>query len=208
MIDRNREYRGFTVAELIVAMTISAVTLLSGYELFVSLKTAGDRQSEDLATTAGTVHGLDRIREDLLHAVARAESREPIFIGSNPTLDDQTQTSPLLWFYSLCTGRGEGWARDLRQMCQVSYVLEKTKDSVCLYRHCIPVIGTRPASNQELILDGVEQIQVTFHNGQQWESSFSSKDKLPVGVELTITVSGQKWPLSVELPCGGSEGQP
>lgn len=196
------------MAELIVAMTISAITLLSGYELFVSLKTAGDRQSEDLATTAGIVHGLDRIREDLLHAVVRAESREPIFVGDNSALDNQTQTSQLLWFYSLCTGCGEGWSRGLRQMCQVSYILEKTEGSICLYRRCVPVIGIGPASNQELILDGVEQIQVAFHNGQQWEKSFSSKDKLPAGVELTVTVSEQQWPLSVKLPCGGSEGQP
>ena len=208
MIDRDRQTKGFTVAELIVAMTISAVTLLSGYELFVSLKTAGDRQSEDLATTAGIVHGLDRIREDLLHAVVRPESHEPIFVGGNPALDDQTQTSQLLWFYSLCTGCGAGWARALRQMYQVSYVLEKTEDSVCLYRHCIPVVGPGSASNRELILDGVQQIQVAFHNGQQSESHFSSKDKLPAGVELTVTVSGQPWPLSVKLPCGGSEGQP
>lgn len=196
------------MAELIVAMTISAVTLLSGYELFVSLKIAGDRQSEDLATTAGIVHGLDRIREDFLHAVARAESREPIFVGGNPALDNQTQTSQLLGFYSLCAGCGEGWIRGLRQMCQVSYDVVKTKDSVCLYRSAAPVAGIGPASGRELILEGVEQIRITFHNGQQWESRFSSKDKLPVGVELTVTVSGQQWPLSVKLPCGGSEGQP
>lgn len=208
MIDRNPRAAGFTVAELIVAMTISAVTLLSGYELFGALKSAGDRQSEDLAVTAGIVHGLDRMREDLLHAVPRDDSEEPIFTGNNPSAESGTETSQLLRFYSLCTASGDNWARSSRQMCQVSYELARTKDSVCLYRSVVPVVGSRSASHRELILDSVEQIRIAFHDGRQSQNSFSSKDKLPAGVELTLTAHGQTWPLMVRLPCSNVEGQP
>lgn len=211
MIGKNRQSTGFTVAELIVAMSITAVTLLSGYELFQALKAAGDRQSADLAATAGIVRGLDRIREDLLHAVPRTESRETIFVGSNPVPDGQAETMLLLGFYSLCARTGDGWVRGLRQMHQVSYELVKTKDSVCLYRSTTPVVGAGPASEgdgRELILDHVGQIKIAFHNGQRSEVSYSSNEKLPTGVDLTVTAYGQVWPLSVKLPCGDSEGQP
>jgi hypothetical protein len=211
MKNKSRRSTGFTVAELVVAMTISAVTLLSGYELFQALKTVGDIQSHDLAATAGIVHGLSRIREDLLHTLMRTGFSEPIFTGSNPSPESEQETTGLLSFYSLCTGHGNDCFRDLRQICHVNYELDTSDDSVCLYRCAVPVVGPEPASGEEdreLILDCVKQIKITFHNGQTSESSFSSNDKLPVGVELTVMASGQVWPLLVRLPCGNSEGQP
>jgi len=211
MIDRSRRSRGFTVAELIVAMSISAVTLLSGYEFFQALKTVGDGQSQDLAATAGIVHGLSRIREDLMHALLRTGSREPIFTGRNPSLEGEEETTRLLRFYSLCTRYGDDCFRGLRQMYHVSYELVKTEGSVCLYRSAVPVVGPSLVSGnegRELILDHVEQIKIAFHNGQTSEPSFSSNKKLPAGVELMVVAYGQVWPLSVRLLCGNSEGQP
>jgi prepilin-type N-terminal cleavage/methylation domain-containing protein len=208
-MNRDQRSRGFTVAELIVAMSISAVTLLSGYELFQALKTAGDVQSQDLAATAGIVHGLSRIREDLLHTLMRTGSSEPIFRGSNPSFEGEEETTGLLSFYSLCTGYGNDCFGGLRQMCHVSYELDTTEDSVCLYRSAVPVVVPGPVSgneDRELILDYVEQIKIAFHNGQTSEPSFSSNEKLPAGVELTVMAYGQVWSLSVRLPCGNSEG--
>jgi hypothetical protein len=194
--------------ELIVAMTISAVTLLSGYELFQALETAGDVQSQNLAVTAGIVHGLSRIREDLLHTLMRTGSQEPIFTGSNPSLESEEETTRLLSFYSLCTGYGNDCFRGLRQMCHVSYELDTSDDSVCLYRSTVPVVGPNPVSgkeDRELILYRVKQIKIAFNNGQTSEPSFSSNEKLPVSVELTVIAYGQVWPLLVRLPCGNSE---
>ena len=211
MINKDRRSRGFTVAELIVAMSISAVTLLSGYELFQALKTAGDVQSQDLAATAGIVHGLSRIREDLLHTLMRTGSSEPIFKGSNPRLEGKEETTRFLSFYSLCTGYGNDCFRSLRQICHVSYELDTNKDSICLYRSAVPVAkpGSVSANNdRKLILEHVEKISIAFHNGQNLKPSFSSNEKLPAGVELTVMAYGQVWSLSVRLPCGNSEGQP
>ncbi len=210
MIGKNQESRGFTVAELIVAMSISAVTLLSGYELFQALKAAGDRQSEDLAATVGIAHGLDRIREDLLHAVPRTGSREATFVGSNPAPDDLAPITQLLMFYSLCAGTGDDWVRGLRQMHRVRYELVRTEDSAYLCRSTTPVVGVDLASegdDRETILNHVEHIKIAFHNGQTSEPGYSSNENLPAGVELTVTAYGQVWPLSVRLPCGHSEGQ-
>ncbi len=211
MIDRSRRSKGFTVAELIVAMSISAVTLLRGYEFFQALKTAGEGQSQDLAATATVVHGLGRIREDLLHSLLRTESHEPIFEGSNPSLEWEEEPTRLLEFYSLCTGYGNDYFHGLRQIYHISYELVKTENSVCLYRSAVPVVGPSPESGnegRELILDHVEQIKIAFHNRQTSEPSFSSNEKLPAGVELIVMAYGQAWALSVKLPCGSLEGQP
>ena len=207
--ERQTRRKGFTGVELVVAMSISAITLLSGYELFEALKETGDRQSEDLAVMAEIMHGLDVIRDDLLHALPRKESQDPIFAGSDPNLDNGDKARPLLEFYSLCSGYDKG-SFGLRQMCRVTYELARYQDSVRLYRTATPVVAAGSPSageSRESILDRIEQIKITFHNGHSVESSFSSNKALPVCVSLTVTAYGRAWPLSVKLPCGVSEAQ-
>jgi len=192
-------------------MTISAITLLSGYELFEALKRAGALQSADLEATALIVHGLDQIRQDLSHAVPRAESREPIFVGRSPDPDESVNTMTLLEFYSLCTGQEDDRFRSVRQMRRVRYVLAKTGDSMYLSRSTVPVVGpdsTVGDEGHDRILDRVKQIKIAFRDAQTWASQFSSDEKLPAGVELTVTAYDRTWPLSIQLPCGTSEAQP
>lgn len=209
--ERLRQSKGFTVVELIVALSISALTLLSGYELFEVLKRTGDAQNADLAGAADVLRSLDQIREDLLHALPRTSSQEPIFAGGNPSSAPQEKTTKLLEFFSLCTCRDEDRFPTVRQMHQVTYELLKGKDFVGLYRSVTPVAGPRGTSDagaHELVLEPVEQLQIAFHNGQSFAPSFLSKERLPLGVELTVTAYGRTWPLSVMLPCGASEEQP
>ncbi len=208
MIDRHKKSRGFTVVELIVAMSISAVTLLSGYELLQALKTAGDRQTADLAAAAGIIRGMDIIRENLLHAVSRTDSQEPVFVGANPDLANMGEEALILEFYSRCPVGGDGEFRCLRRMFQIRYTLAKTEAGIRLHRSITPVVGPSQASdaeNQELILDRIEQITLSFHDGENLVPQFSSKKQLPLGVTITMTAYGRTWPLSVRLPCGDSQ---
>ena len=211
MVDETQiKSMGFTVAELIVAMSISAITLLTGYELFQALKGAGDTQSQSLAVAAEIVYGLDRIREDLLHALPQTGSNEPVFVGGNPALDGSAETTRLLEFYSLCSGHGDSRFSGLRQMQRVRYELVQVKDSVFLYRSATPVIGAGQVSgaeSREPILDRVEQVTIAFHVGGTLKASFSSDQELPDGVDLMVMAGGRGWPLSLVLPCGSSEAR-
>jgi len=197
--------------ELIVATSISAIVLLSGYELFQALRGVSDRQNEDMAAIAETVHGLEGMREDLLHALSRGQSHEPVFVGDNPSLDGAAETTMLLEFCSLCTDSRDNQSYNLRQIQRIRYELIKVPDSFRLCRSATPVV--RPGRmgenrSREQVLDHVEQVRIAFHNGRTLESHFSSNEELPVGVDIVVTTHGQAWPLSVRLPCGPAGGQP
>jgi hypothetical protein len=143
--------------------------------------------------------------------VPRSGSAVPIFVGANPDPDAPAESTTLLEFYTLCPGGGSNRFQSLRQIHQVSYELVKGKDSTCLYRKAAPIIraGPMPGDEQrELLLEDVTEVALAFHNGQTFETDFSSKDKLPSTVELTVHVREQVWPLSVRLPCGTLEEQP
>ena len=191
-------------------MSISAVTLLSGYEFFQALKDTADVQSTDMAAMAEVVRNLNVIRDDLLHAFVRKESKEPIFIGNDPAAGGSTEATKVLEFYSLCPAGGDDNLSGLRQEQRVTYELVGAGDSVGFYRSVTAVAGPPSASagvGRQQILDRVEQFRIAFHDGRSLSPSFSSDKALPIGLELTIVAYGQTWPLSIRLPCGSPEAQ-
>ena len=46
--DEMKTQRGFTIVELTVALSISAMVLATGYELFKTLRLVGDRQDQSM----------------------------------------------------------------------------------------------------------------------------------------------------------------
>lgn len=194
---------GFTIVELTLALSVSAMVLATGYELFKTLRAVGGKQDQFLADSGQIINILDQIREDLVHAVPKAYGQEAVFVGNNITFD--SDESKLLQFYSLCVTDQFNEICGMRQIHRIAYELIKEKDSISLYRTVAPIVAKdNPSSDQkkEPILDKVDEIKISFHNGSRLEPSFFSKQYLPVYVKLELTAYGQVWPLTVKLPCG------
>lgn len=201
--DEMKTQRGFTIVELTVALSISAMVLAMGYELFKTLRFVGDRQDQSMVESWEIINVLGQIREDLVHALPKAYGQEAMFVGDNATFE--FEEFKLLQFYSLCVTGQFNEVCGIRQIHRIEYELVKEKDSICLYRTATPIVGKNKLYNNEnrkLIFGKIEEISISFHNGGRLESSFSSKQYLPVYVELELTAYGQTWPLAVKLPCG------
>jgi len=206
--DKTETQRGFTIVELTVALSVSAVVLMSGYELFKTLKSVGGRQDESMAECQEIMGVLDQIREDLVHAVPKAYGQKAVFVGCNPASD--FEEFKLLQFYSLCLANHPDKVCGIRQIHRIEYELVKEKDSIYLYRTAKPMVGSNTLSsdgNRKLILGKIERIKVVFYNAGRLEPSFSSEDYLPACVELELTAYGQTWPLAVKLPCGAMNAE-
>lgn len=200
--DKTKISDGFTIVELTVALSVSAMVLATGYELFKTLRSVGDRQDQFLAESGRIINILDRIREDLVHAVPKAYEQEAVFVGNNITFD--SEESKLLQFYSLGVTDQFNKICGIRQIHKIAYELVKEKDSISLYRTVTPIVAKdKPSSdqNEKLIFGEIDEIKIFFHDGRKLESSFSSEQYLPVYVELELTAYGQTWPLAVKLPC-------
>lgn len=194
---------GFTIVELTVALLVSAIVLVTGYELFKSLRSVGDAQDQSLAESWEMINVLDRIREDLIQAVPRAYGQETMFSGHSPAAE--FEEFKLLQFYSLCITDRPNKVSGIRQIHKIEYELVKEKGSIHLYRTATPMVAKDNRANGEYrkpIFGKIEEIKIFFHNGHQLKPSFSSKQYLPVYVRLELTAWGQTWPLVVKLPCG------
>jgi len=200
--DKTKLSNGFTIVELTVALSVSAMVLATGYELFKTLRSVGDKQDKFMAESGQIINVLDQIREDLVHAVPKSYDQEAVFVGNNITFD--SDESKLLQFYSLGVTDQFNEICGMRQIHRIAYELVKEKDSISLYRTVRPIVAKdNPSSdqNKKLILEKIDEIKISFHDGRRLEPSFSSKQYLPVYVELELTAYGQTWPLAVKLPC-------
>jgi prepilin-type N-terminal cleavage/methylation domain-containing protein len=201
--NKTKTPRGFTIVELTVALSVSAMALVTAFELFKALRFVGDRQNQSMVELWEVTNALDQIREDLAYAVPVAYKQEELFTGGNA--DFEFEEFKLLKFYSLCAADYPGNLSGIRRIHKIEYELVKEKDSICLYRIAIPIIGRNKlpdGENRKLISDKVEKIKISFYDGFKSTTSFSSKQHLPVYVELELTAYGQTWLLAVKLPCG------
>jgi type II secretion system protein J len=200
--DEMKTQRGFTIVELTVALSVSAMVLATGYEMFKTLRLVGDRQDQSMVELWEIMNVLDQVREDLVHAVPKAYGQEAMFVGDNATFE--FEECKILQFYSLLTGQSNEVC-GIRRIHRIEYGLVKEKDSMCLYRTATPVVGANKlynSENRKIIFTKIEDIGMSFNNGERLETSFSSKQSLPVYVEFEFTAYGQIWPLAVRLPCG------
>jgi prepilin-type N-terminal cleavage/methylation domain-containing protein len=201
--DKTKFWNGFTIVELTVALSVSAMVLATGYELFKTLRAVGGKQDQFMTESERIINVLDQIREDLLHAVPNAYGQEAVFVGNNIIFD--SNESKLLQFYSLGVTDRFNEICGVRQIHRIAYESIKEEDSICLHRTVVPIVTKDNSSsdqNKEPILDKIDEIKISFHNGSRLETSFSSKQYLPVYVKLELTAYGQVWPLAVKLPCG------
>jgi len=201
--EKKQTLRGFTIVELTVALTVSAVVLATGYELFKELRSVGEKQSQSMFEAWEITDVLDRIREDLIHAVPKVYAKQLVFVGDNAA--SEFKRFKLLQFYSFCIADHFNNVSGVRQIHKVEYELVKEKDSVCLYRTATPIIGKTELTDYKYskrISGKVEEIKISFYDGRRLKTSFSSKQQLPVYLQFELTAYGQTWPLALNLPCG------
>ena len=206
MLINKKTPNGFTIAELTVAMLVSAAVLAAGYDLFKALRDTAERQGQALTLSQEVAEALEQIRDDLLHAtVISDDSDKAVFTGDNPILNIGKFT--LLEFNSLCAGGRPDKICGVRQIHRIKYELARENDSICLYRSAVPMVGKNKSNddNKKLIFNKIEQIKIFFYNGKNLLPSLSSKLNLPVYIKLELTAEGQTWPLAVKLPCGTAE---
>jgi prepilin-type N-terminal cleavage/methylation domain-containing protein len=197
--DKHNSRTAFTIVEMTVAMAVSAIVLAAAYELFRNLTAAAKRQDKVLAQSWEVTNALEQIREDLMHAVPKADDREAAFIGGE---------TKLMQFYSLCPSEHVTGLSGIRQLCRIDYELAGQQGDGKLYRQATPVIacdqGQADHHRQSLCVN-IKQALVLFQDGDRVRPTFRSKQHLPAYVEIRLKAYDRTWPLTVRLPCGSAE---
>jgi general secretion pathway protein J len=197
--------RGFTLLEILVAISIVAIVLTAVYGIFISVSNARERLEADGEIYHRVRVVFDRVGRELRgispaggpeqHGVFRTGKDE----GGNPTLEMTTsataqlglqQTGIALVRYSLAAEPEKPAGKILYRTEQSALVTDET---------------LRQAGPMRLAA-GIEQLEWRFLLQDQWRNEWdAAQDGLPQLVELTLTMTdarGQKLPFrsAFELP--------
>ena len=205
----SRRPRGFTLLELLVALTISAILAMS---LFASLHVvfkARENSLQALAPVGGAELALDMIKTDLQAALPEAPSTSTSqggLQGGISTLN--TTATPLigpfegtqgggqsggdaLYFYS--TGYSPPHQSGVGEVKQIGLMLEQKNNTLCLVRqvwtNLLSLQAQNLAPDEEVICRYVNNFTLQYYDGTQWVPSWDStqyNNSLPVAVMIDL----------------------
>jgi general secretion pathway protein J len=179
---------GFTLIEILVAITILAIVLTSVYGIFGSVsaaKTRLDRDSTDYHTARVV---FDRFSRELHGTYYRGDDQTTFFRGGR---DNNGET-----FLELTTTAVTPLSAVGTGIAEVRYRLEADEESS--NELMILMRGEKPRQSSTMLHDdrmmrlapGIERLTVRFYSAGQWHNEWDASQKgLPQLVEITMIVS-------------------
>ena len=188
--------RGFTLAELLIAILIFSVVVSLTYAAFNTTFTSVDSGEDGSRFSERARITLERISEDL----------ESFYGGENSFLREESDSFAAVRADSLTfTSRAHlRFNRDqqARGVTVISYNIEEVEDSgeLRLYRHDQPVLPGVEAEDERgfLLCEGVREVRFAYVDEEgaesdSWDSSPAAdgeESEYPILVRIKITFSG------------------
>lgn len=196
--------RGFTLVEVLVAISILAILLTSVYGIFSSVSLARERLDADSAEYHRARVLFDRLGRELRGVYFRGRDRNLVFAGTSAddgTVELELTTSAV----SPLSQTGTGIAK-------VRYLLVKDQEDVAagrvLMRSEHPVLEQvdEKAAGMMRLVPGIEAMTLRFYSNGQWQTEWDGGTAgLPDLVEIALQLrSGGAEPIhfvsAFELP--------
>jgi general secretion pathway protein J len=184
--------RGFTLIEILVAISILAIVLSSIYGIFTSVSRARERLDADSADYHRARVVFDRLGRELRGAYFQRNNPDLVFAGG--------ADSPSVLEFELTTTAVTPISQTGSGIANVRYLLtedtEEDKDGLVLMRRERPV--HQPASPNDTadmmrLVPGVEAMSLRFFNEGRWQTRWDGATSgLPELVEISLQLLGRE----------------
>jgi len=216
-MSRGRNYAGFTLIEMLVALTIIVAILAMVYGSFAATTRSIDASGSRLARIERTCFALRLMTRQIRCAYAPRPSRvsppgsreigmesgfEPMVDAPNAsprapsTLFQGNPRDPRGNILSFVTSTGLGAGPDApRGLFRVTYSYDRTSSTLSIRRQeQADSSASRPnPRHSDLLLSNVTNVELRFHDGRQWEPAWDAaqRHELPRAVKVEITVTDE-----------------
>lgn len=179
---RKRSEKGFTLVEVLVAISILAILMTSIYGIFSSVSMARERLDADSAEFHRARVIFDRMGRELRGTYFQPREDNLIFAGGDSSAILELTTTAV----SPLSRRGSGLAR-------IRYLLitdpEDTANGQVLMRSETPAFGQKPGQETEMmrLAPGIETMALRFFANGQWQTKWDAgASGLPELVEIAL----------------------
>lgn len=182
-----RPSKGFTLLEVLVAITIFAMLSLAAYQVLQGVIRSSEISKKHSESLTELQRAMLIIEQDFTQIVARVSRQEGIDDEDLYTLsvgDDLFDSDDQgIEFNRL------GWANPLNllprsNILRVRYRLQDGELQRLYFLYPDTVNGQEP--EQQTLLTGIESLSFRFWNND-WQDTWESKTSLPEGIEVTFT---------------------
>ncbi len=177
--------RGFTLIEMLVAVTVSALLLTTTYGIVTSVSRTRDRLSAESEGFHLARVLSERLARELRGAYYSATTAGSLFAGG---LDENG--APFLELATTAATPASGGSGIVVVRYRLS---EEVGGEKVLLRDEYP-LNSKPTSErpEQRLATGIENLQFRFRRGTDWQPEWRSDEQagLPDLVELTLTVKG------------------
>lgn len=171
---KNRGQDGFTLIEILVAVTILSIVMSILYGTF-NASSVNARVVEEKADEVSSITGaLDIISRETRGAYPASDNAADGFSGRKEGFTFTTMT-PFV-------KTGEPFVQ------RISYLFEDGR----LIRKTFSADGNTEATGEFLLLDNIKEPSFSFFSGNEWVSEWTEAHRLPSGVKVVFTYKGKK----------------
>ncbi|MGB5444778.1 MAG: type II secretion system minor pseudopilin GspJ [Psychromonas sp.] len=183
----NKSGKGFTLLEVLVAIMIFALLSLAAYQVLQGVLRSGEISKLHSERLTELQRAMLIIEQDFTQIVARKSRQEGV------EQDDlRTLTVGQEIFSSQDQGiefNRLGWANPLgllprSNILRVRYILRDGQLQRLYFLYPDIISGQEPET--QVLLNDIEKLSFRFWN-DGWQSSWSTADKLPEGIEINFT---------------------
>jgi general secretion pathway protein J len=185
---------GFTLIEILIAVTIMSGLLIGLYTAFFSVSNAQVRIESELEQTRQLRRFMDVISTELRSAFYKKDSERTLFAGDVRGRGGQERSSlGFTWFGYPRVGKH---ARPSSGLIAVRYYVKDAKNDDGLNNAGVlyktrwnPYEGEDKGYDAE-VMENVEEFALSYFDGKEWVSGWeaSSENKLPSAVKVELTL--------------------
>src|SRR5882724_8254125 len=186
---RRSASRAFTLLELLVALMISGIVLVSLFSaMFVTFRSR-EYSMAAVEPTGSTELAMEMIRADL--QAAQPPSATGVMLGPFYGVQGGGNGGDTLTFYT--NGYGLQHQSGNSEIKQVYLTIDQRNNTQVLLRQVIPntLAQQLPTPDEEVICRYVTGFTLQYYDGVQWETSWDStqyNNALPAAIEVTLTI--------------------
>jgi prepilin-type N-terminal cleavage/methylation domain-containing protein len=209
-MSRARDNRGFTLIEMLVALTIVATIMAMLYGSFTATTRSMDASRTHMACVERGSFALRLMARQIRCAYAPAphsthsKSRDtaldelPLDIGTGPLIESPSvvfqgnSRDPRGEILSFVSGGGLGIGPGARGLSRVTWHFDRISSTLSVSRRDASGFTPKRSSREaaDTVLRDVIDIQLGFYDGQRWEQSWDMRRRheLPRAVRIELTV--------------------
>ncbi|MBI5048566.1 MAG: prepilin-type N-terminal cleavage/methylation domain-containing protein [Deltaproteobacteria bacterium] len=185
----NSANNGFTLLELLIAVSIMSVVLTALYGSFFSVLSSQEKIENELERTREIRRFLDIFSLEIQSSFFKDNNSRTIFAGGKKGSYNKPFSEVLFTAFTYPLIRGGYPVSDL---LAVQYsVQENTDEVLTLYKKTWnPYTGDGKDGLSAEVVEGVEGFEVSYFNGKDWAKTWDSslEKKLPEAVRVVIAV--------------------